>query len=167
MIWVDYIIIAVIVVSTVISLVRGFVQQVISLVSWLLAFGLALRFGPNLSLHLTQYITLEPARQALAFFLIFIAVVLTGAIIGFIASKLISVVHLSLGDRLLGLIFGVARGVIIVLTITFFVGISPLAEEVWWEQSMLLGYSRELLVIVLNWMPDNFSEGLFQRLRSL
>ncbi|NOX27953.1 MAG: CvpA family protein [Gammaproteobacteria bacterium] len=167
MIWVDYIIIAIIVVSTLISLIRGFVQQVISLVSWVLAFGLALKFGPDLSLHLTEYIALEAARQALAFFLIFITVVLTGAIIGKIASKLISAVHLSLGDRLLGLIFGAARGVIIVLTVTFFIGISPLANEGWWEQSMLLGYSRELLAVVLGWMPENFSETAFQRLRSL
>ena len=63
MIWVDYIIIAIIVVSTLISLIRGFVQQVISLVSWVLAFGLALKFGPDLSLHLTEYIALEAARQ--------------------------------------------------------------------------------------------------------
>lgn len=167
MIWVDYIIIAIIVVSTLISLVKGFVQQVISLASWLLAFGLALRFGPDLSLQLAQYIALEPARQAAAFFLIFITVVLIGAIIGIIASKLVSVVHLSLGDRLLGLLFGAARGVIIVLTVTFFISISPLVEEAWWHQSMLLGHSRELLALVLGWMPENFSEVLFQRLKSL
>jgi len=167
MIWVDYIIIAIIVVSTLISLVKGFVQQVISLASWLLAFFLALRFGPDLSLLLVQYIALEPARQAVAFFLIFIVIVLVGAIVGIVASRLVSAVHLSLGDRLLGLIFGAARGLIIVLTITFFVGISPLVEESWWNQSMLLSYSRELLVLVLGWMPENFREILIERLKSI
>ncbi|PCH61038.1 MAG: colicin V production CvpA [Gammaproteobacteria bacterium] len=167
MIWVDYVIVAIIVVSTLISLVKGFIQQVISLVSWLLAFFLALRFGPDLALQLGQYIALEPVRQAVAFFLIFIAVVFVGAIVGIFASKLISAVHLSLGDRLLGLIFGAARGVVIVLTITFFVGISPLVEEPWWNQSMLLSYSRELMVVVLGWMPENFSEILIQRLKSI
>ena len=167
MIWVDYIIIAIVVISTLISLIKGFVQQVISLATWLLAFFLALRFAPSLSGHLEQYISLEAARQGVAFFLIFISVVLLGGIISFIASKLVSAVHLSLGDRLLGLIFGALRGVVIVLTLTFFIGMSPLVDEIWWDQSMLLGHSRELLVIVLDWMPENFSEMLFQRLKAI
>lgn len=167
MIWVDYIIIAIIVVSTLISLIKGFAQQAVSLASWLLAFYLALRFSSGLSLYLEQYIGLESARQAVAFFLIFVVVILAGAAIGFIASKLVSAAHLGLGDRLLGLLFGTVRGVVIVLTVTFFLGMSPLVDEPWWDESMLLGYSRELMVLVLGWMPENFSETLFQRLKSI
>ncbi len=167
MIWIDYIIIAIIAISTVISLIKGFVQQLVSLASWLLAFFLALRFAPDFGQYLEQYIALAPARQGIAFFVIFFAVVIIGSIIGVIASKIISVAHLSLGDRFLGMLFGVVRGVVIVLTLTFFLGMSPLVEEPWWDQSMLLAHSRELLVIVLDWMPENFSQALFDRLKAI
>lgn len=166
MIWVDYIVIAIIVVSTIISLMRGFVRQLISLFSWVLAFYIALRFGPALSAHLADYITLEPARRGIAFFLLFVVVVLFGSLVGLMASKLVSAANMGLGDRLLGMLFGAARGIIVVLILTFFLGLSPLAEEPWWNQSPLLAYSRELMLLVLSWMPENLGEILRDRLQS-
>lgn len=89
--WVDWAIIAVIAVSSLISLKRGFVKEALSLVTWIVAGVVAWMFGGALSHHLAEYISTPSAQVIAACALLFVATLLVGALVNFLIGELIRV----------------------------------------------------------------------------
>ncbi len=113
--WADWVIVALIAVSALLSLKRGFVKEALSLVTWVMAFIIARLFADQLSTLLTSYIDTPSARVVAAFVLLFVVVLFTGALMNNLIGMLIKATGLSSTDRLLGMVFGVARGCILVV----------------------------------------------------
>ncbi|MBV2128091.1 CvpA family protein [Arsukibacterium indicum] len=138
MIWVDFVILAIIALSAVISLIRGFVKEAISLVVWFLAFFVASQYYPQLASLFTN-ITDPTIRNASAIAILFICTLILGALINFVIAKLVQSTGLSGTDRVLGLVFGALRGVLVVSAILFFMdAFTPAAQALWWQQSVLI-----------------------------
>lgn len=136
--WVDYAILAVLFISVLIGLARGLISEVLSLVIWVAAFWVAWLFGPAVSRYFEGSVSLPAARIALGYGLCFIAVLLVGAVFRFLMSRLVSGTGLGGVDRLLGMLFGFARGVLIVSAVVFLLGFTPLPNEPVWRQSAML-----------------------------
>ena len=111
--WVDMSIISVIAFSMLSSFMRGFVKEVISIVSWVAAVLLSLRFAGELGHHFTA-VSSEQIRYVLAFVAITIVTLLAGMILNVLVGLLTSKRGISLVDRGLGLCFGAGRGVLLV-----------------------------------------------------
>lgn len=138
MVWIDYAILAVILISTLISLVRGFIKEAISLVVWIGAFFIASNFYANLA-HLLTNISDPFLRNAAAISLLFIATLILGALVNYILGQLVSKTGLSGTDRVLGLAFGALRGVLVVSAMLFFMdAFSSAASTSWWQASQLI-----------------------------
>jgi membrane protein required for colicin V production len=157
MAWFDIAILAVILISTLISLVRGFVKESISLATWIIAGFIAITYYLVLSDYLLPYIDSPTISQAAAFAALFISTLIVGAIINFMVSQLVTRTGLSGTDKMLGMIFGAARGVLIISMIVLFAGLTPMPSEIWWQQSNLVEYFREIALWIQEWMPQDLA----------
>lgn len=134
----DYIVIGILALSVLMGLWRGFVAEVLALVCWALAFWVAWTLGPALADHFSAAISVPSVRVLLGYALCFIAVLVIGAIVAFMMRKLIDGSGLSGSDRLLGMVFGLIRGVALVTLLVFLIGFTPFSRDPWWQESRLL-----------------------------
>lgn len=135
--WADYCIIGVLALSVLMGLWRGLIGEVLALVCWVIAIWVAWRYGPRVAEQFTA-IDLPSARILLGYVLCFVAVLIAGAIVGFLLRKLISGSGLTGTDRLFGMVFGLARGVALVTLVVLLLGFTPFPRDAWWHQSQLL-----------------------------
>jgi membrane protein required for colicin V production len=151
--WVDWAIIAVLTVSTLISLWRGFAREALSLLGWVAAFVLANLFADRLSDLLTQFIDNEPARYMAAFAVLFVGVLLLFNLLGVLVRQLIRLTGLSILDRLLGTVFGFTRGLIILLVVSFILRqLMPSSNQQAFNESLLMPH----LDILMQWVQSTF-----------
>ena len=156
----DWICIAVLAVSLLVGAWRGLVVEVMSLVSWVAAFILAQWFAPDAAAHLPMGGAAEPARYAAGFVLVFVATLFAGALIGFVVSKLLSAVGLGAINRLLGALFGVLRGVVLILAATVVVGMTPWKSSPTWQESIAAQWATVALGILKPVLPQEFGKYL-------
>ena len=154
--WADITIISIILLSAVLSLFRGFVREVLSLVAWVVAFWTAMAFWGRFATVLEPYIAIEFARMVLAFLGVLIGVLLVFGIINFIVGKLLASTGLSGPDRLLGALFGVLRGGAIVTVLVVLAGLTPLPGEPSWSQSSMLGGFQSAAQLAIGQLPPEF-----------
>jgi membrane protein required for colicin V production len=142
--WVDAIILIITAVSSIFGLWRGFVREVLSLLAWIAALLIARVYSEAFAPALSNWIANEAMQQMFAFAILFMATLLVGALINHLVAKLISISGLKLTDRLLGAVFGVARGVVIVMVFVYFGG-GFFQTEPWWSESRLIPYGVQLV----------------------
>jgi membrane protein required for colicin V production len=148
--WVDWAIIAVILVSGLISLRRGFIKEALSLVIWIVAGAIAWLFGGALAEHLGGYIETPSARTIAACAILFVAALLVGALINFVLGQLVHATGLTGTDRLLGMVFGVARGALLVVVLVGLLSLAPVQQDIWWRESSLVPH----FLIVADWSKN-------------
>lgn len=132
---------SIIAISGLISLVRGFVKEAMSLIVWVLAYVVAMTFSERLSELLINVIELASLRQLAAWGGLFVATLLVGAMINYLLGKLVASTGLGGTDRTLGLVFGVFRGLLIVLAIVIMLPQAiPVDQDPWWQASTLIPF---------------------------
>lgn len=157
MIWVDYVILVIIALSALISLFRGFVKEAFSLLVWIAAFWLSWMFFRDLAGYLIQWISLPSARLGISFALIMITVLIVGGIINFLLSQLVEHTGLTGTDRMLGIFFGIGRGVIIVAILILLAGLTAMPQDPWWNDSKLIVYFQELSLWLKGFLPEDIA----------
>lgn len=158
MIWVDYAILAVIAISAIISLFRGFIREVMSLASWVVAALLATKFSGEAAVFLQDYVSVPSVRLGLAFIAIFVLLLIIGAIVSSLLAKLVETTGLSGTDRSLGMLFGVIRGILIVTLLVLLAGLTPVNEDPWWKESQFIPHLEKLAVQIRGFMPENMAD---------
>ena len=153
--WADIAILTIIGISALISLFRGFVREVLSLLAWVVAFWIAFTFTGQASNLLLEYVSPATARYMLAFIALFIVSLLVTGIVNHLIGKLIDKTGLSGTDRMLGVIFGVIRGVAIVGVLAFLAGLTPVPRDTWWRESVFMQHFQELALIAISFLPPD------------
>jgi membrane protein required for colicin V production len=157
MIWVDYLIIAIIVLSSGISIVRGFMKEVLSLSSWILSLWVALVFHSHLATLLTPYVDTPSIRTFASFFALFVVTLVLCALVSHVLSQLVEKSGLSGTDRSLGVVFGLLRGVAIVIILVLVAGATPMPQDDWWQNSLLVDHFVKMAVWLEQFLPADIA----------
>jgi membrane protein required for colicin V production len=150
----DYIILGVIVLSTVVGLWRGFVAV------WVAAFVIAFLFSDSIALMIGDAISLPSARMGAAYVGLFVGVLIIGGFLNYLVGKLVEKTGLSGTDRLMGGIFGAIRGVALVLALVIVAGFTPIPNDPWWNESAGIRYLLPLADWAVTLLPPNVVEYL-------
>jgi len=141
---VDTLILSVIAISSAFGVWRGFIKEILSLLSWIAALLVSRVYSESLAGMLGGLIDNPSVRYATAFSILFVIIIMLGTALNHFMSKLLVVTGLKTLDRLLGAVFGVARGTVIVLVVLFILNVFVSGSE-WWQQSILIPYGMVLI----------------------
>ena len=151
--WIDYVILGIVLVSLLIGLVRGLICEVISLITWIAAFVLAIEFAHPASHHFT--FTASPTtKYVIAFAGIFILTLIIGITINALVRHLWHKTGVPVLDRILGMLLGIARGVVIIAFILLFVDASPLKAEPVVKASQFIPLFNPVIKWLKNVLPE-------------
>ena len=141
--WTDYLFVVLLVFSSIAGLMRGLLREVISLISWIAAVWIAWTFSASLEPYLGGALKDAAVRPWAARAIIFIAVLLVGAAIGALLSHFVRLTVFSGIDRLLGMVFGLLRGVVALGVLAMLAHAVRLHEEPWYRDSLLVPYAEQ------------------------
>lgn len=151
MIWFDYALLGVLLLSALLGLFRGFAKEAFSLTAWVLSFWAATQFTEVFATHLQSYIGLQELRYAVAFLAIFVAVLVVAALLSRLVVNLVRSSALSGVDRSLGILFGLLRGGVLVMAVVLLGGLTPLVDEPFWKDSLTIVYLQQFA----GWIVDH------------
>lgn len=160
MIWVDYTVIGLLGFSAAIGFFRGFVTEAFSLASWVVASWIGLNFSRELSVYFEATVPMPSVRIALSFALLFLLTLVVGSLLRMILRQLVTSTGLTGSDRFLGLIFGIARGVLVVAILVLLAGLTPFPEDPWWNESSLLEWFQPLALWLREYIPSAIAGNL-------
>lgn len=158
--WPDYVVLAVIAISSLVGALRGFIKEVFSLLVWCAAFLAAYHFGGDVAGLLEDTVTLPSARTAMAVTGVFVAVLLVGGLLTYLVGRLVETTGLSGTDRLLGALFGAARGLALVVLLVLVTGFTPIPADPWFQQSRSIARLMPLVEWAATFLPESVTQYL-------
>ena len=156
--WVDFTIIGIILISTVISLFRGFVREILSLAAWVVAFWAAATYAEPAAALLEDYVSIPTARMVVAFVGVLIVALVACGLINYLIGSFIEKTGLSATDRILGGLFGVFRGVAIVMIAVLLAGLTTAPGASWWQDSQVTGPFETAALMIVDWLPPDLAK---------
>lgn len=154
----DYLVLFVLVCSVIISMLRGLVKEVLSLASWVIALVVANAYGEALATMLPDLIPGESTKLIVGFIALFIGTRLLMALLSRAVQEMVKASGLSLVDRSLGAVFGLARGMVIVLAVVLLCGTTSIPQQPFWTDAMLSPYAVTAAETVKPYLPGQFMQ---------
>ncbi len=168
--WVDILLILIILFSSVLGLIRGFVKESLSILVWVAAFWVALTFSDTMTAILPA--SLEGAdftifgmsfhignmRVGVAFLILFLSVLIIGSIVSYTISYLTRTRALRGIDRALGFAFGVVRGAAIIVILVLVAGLTNMPQTEWWYEADLIWPFQRGAEWVLQLLPAKYAQ---------
>jgi membrane protein required for colicin V production len=153
----DYLVLFVLICSVVISVLRGLVKEVLSLLGWIVALVVANAYSESLAVLLPDVIPGNVTRLIVAFIALFIGVRLLMALLTMALEEFIKATGLTVADRGLGSLFGLARGAVIVLTIVLICGMTALPQQPFWKDALFSPYAETAARSVKPFLPGDLA----------
>lgn len=150
----DWIILAIIIASSIYGLMRGFARELLALGAWFAGYFVARMFGYQLSGIMESWIDNDLLRVSVAHVILFVATLVIAGLVIKMVGKLIAMTGLSATDHLFGMVFGIIRGGLIVVIIVSLLSLTPISGDVWWQGSILIPH----FVLVDDWTYKFTSE---------
>ena len=155
----DYVVSAIVLASVLLGAWRGVVGEIIALAAWVLAFFAAKWWGSELAQLFFSGMIADPAMRLVAGWVaVFVGVLVLMALLRLAVRGLLKALGLSLSDRLLGIVFGLARGLIIVLALVALGGMTSIPKEKWWRDAYFSAPLETAVLAGMPWLPPEVSK---------
>ena len=158
--WIDYIIVSILGLSVLLGFMRGFISELLALLTWIAAFYASWLFGTRVATCFAHHIQSSEVRLAIGYGSCFIVTLILGALLHFFVKRLVQGTGISGTDRLLGMCFGIVRGTLLVTLMMFLIRFSPLKHNPWWQQSLLLPTFQSIATKLASVMPKHLEKRL-------
>jgi len=160
----DIAVAAILVVSLLLGLWRGFIHEVLSLLGWPIAFMLSNMYAVSIA----QLIPLaqEMLRLMVVYVLVFVTVLVVWGVLVTLLTKLLKAIGSGWSDRLLGGLFGVVRGALIVLVLVWLAGMTAIPEQLFWREAQMSKVAEDFALLTKSWLPDNIAQQVRYGIRS-
>lgn len=159
----DYVVLAVIALSSLLGLWRGVVSEILGLAAWVAAFFAARAWGLAVSGLLVGWISGPTWRATAGFAAVFLFTLMIFAAARFVLSGLLRAVGLGFADRFLGALFGIMRGVVVVLVVVLVGGMTALPRQPWWRQASLSPPLETAVLAITPWLPRTVAQRIRYR----
>ena len=163
MAWFDYLLLGILLLSTLVGLLRGFVREVFSLFLWAAGLFVAFRFSTPASELLTPLLNSPLLRAIAAFLLLFLLTVFVGNLFAMLLQHLLDKAGLSAMDRGLGGAFGFLRAVLVSAALVLLIQASSLTQSDWYRHSKAIPWFTPVAHTLYNHLPDSLSKVLRPR----
>ncbi|MFK5985837.1 MAG: CvpA family protein [Pseudomonadota bacterium] len=159
LIWVDYFILVIIFISMIISLLRGFVREALSLAGWIVSIFIAFAYMNQLALLIQPKLSSLPASvlNLLAFSILLVIALIVAGLLNNLIAKLVDKTGLSGTDRAIGMLFGIARGMVLIGVLVLLAGFTMVPQDLWWKQSLFLVHFQQLAVTLSGFLPSDLA----------
>ena len=157
----DFAVAGILLVSLLFGLWRGLVYEVLSLLGWPVAFVLSKLFAGNVAPMLP--IEQEHVRVAVAYAVIFIAALIVWGVLAWLLSRLVKAVGLGWLDRMLGGLFGLLRGGLVVLALVWLAGLTDIPKQPFWRTAQTSKAAEDVALLTRSWLPDNIASRIHYR----
>lgn len=151
----DYLVLFVLVCSVVISTLRGLVKEILSLLSWVVSFVVANAYGEDLATMLPDMVPGNVTRLIVAFIALFIGVRLLMLLLTMAIDALVKASGLTLADRGLGGLFGLGRGLVLVLAAVLLCGMTAIPQQPFWKEALLSPMAETAARTVKPFLPGD------------
>ena len=156
----DIALVTLVALSALFAFARGIIREVIALATWIVGFIAAIAYAGSVA-GMFEWLDITPvAKQAIAFGLILLVVLIAGALIARSLAGLIRALGLGFIDRLLGLIFGVARGLVVIVVFALIAGVTALPRQNWWQNSVLGAPLAQAALALRPYLPRAWADRL-------
>ena len=154
----DYVVIGIVAVSLLFGLWRGVVGEVIALVAWGVGIFAAIEFGAAVGHSVFAGLS-DPALRTLAgCVVIFVGILVSMAVLNMVVRSMVKALGLSVSDRILGMIFGLARGVLVCMVLVGLGGMTSAPTQSWWKNATLAAPLETVVMAVKPWLPDDLAK---------
>jgi len=154
----DYVALAIIGLSIILSVMRGFFREALAILGWIAAFVTAKTYANQILPMMPEDIPTESLRILAAFLVLFFATLLVATLLAIALSSIFKKMGLGWLNRLLGAFFGLARGILIVCIVVFLAGLTELPSDARWRNAMFSAPLEALVISMLPWVPISIAK---------
>lgn len=155
---VDIIVLAILGISVAFGAWRGLVREVLALVAWVAAFLIANLLAPDAAKLLPRAMANEELRLLVSFVVVFIAALVGLSVLAIMASKLVRIIGLGPSDRVVGGIFGLVRGLLVVMILVLLAGLTTVPRQPMWRNAILSAPLEAFAGYIKAWLPSDLSK---------
>ena len=152
----DWVLLSILLLSMLVGAWRGLVHELMSLAGWVVGFVMAQWFAAEVAVWLPLQGASAQIQYAAGFIVVFVAAMLATAVVARLLGKWIASVGLKPADRSLGALFGLTRGLVLLLAITVVLQMTGLARQDWWQQALAVPWLDTLLQGLRPMLPESF-----------
>lgn len=160
----DFAVMAILLVSFLLGLWRGFIHEVLSLLGWPIALLVGNVYADSIArlLPLTQ----DVLRLTVVYIVVFVLVLIAWSVLVMLFTKLLKAMGSGWPDRLLGGLFGVLRGGLVVLVLVWLAGMTAIPEQMFWRDAKMSKSVEDIALLAKTWLPENIAQRVRFRIRS-